>query len=201
MIAKEAFFSIQYGLFLLSAKDGEKDNVSVINTVMQITDNPKKIVIGVNKSSYNCEIIEKTGLFNVSILTESTPFETFKQFGFVSGRDTDKTAGMDLKRAENGVVYVDIHTNAYISAKVCEKIDCGTHMLFTADVTEAERLSSEKSVTYEYYHKNIKPAPQEKRVKGYVCKICGYVYEGDTLPDDFVCPWCKHGADDFEEMK
>ncbi len=201
MIAKEAFFKLQYGLFLLSTKDGEKDNVSVINTVMQITDNPKKIVIGVNKTSYNCEIIDKTGIFNVSILTESVPFETFKQFGFVSGRDQDKTAGMELKRAENGIVYFDRDTNAFISAKVCNKVDCGTHMLFIAEVTEAQVLSEDQSVTYDYYHKNIKPSPEAKKVKGYVCKICGYTYEGETLPEDFVCPWCKHGADDFEEMK
>ena len=201
MIAKEAFFNFQYGLFLLCTKNGEKDNISVINTVMQITDNPKKIVIGVNKSSYNCEIIEKTGKFNVCILTESVPFDVFKQFGFVSGRDTDKTAGMALKRSENGIVLVEEHTNAYISASVSEAVDCGTHMLFVADVTEAEILSEAPSVTYEYYHKHIKPAPEEKKVKGYVCKICGYVYEGENLPDDFVCPWCKHGADDFEEMR
>ena len=201
MIAKEAFFNLQYGLFLLSTRDGGKDNASVINTVMQITDNPKKIVIGVNKSSYNCEIIEKTDVFNVSILSEKVNFETFKQFGFASGRDQDKTAGMDLKRAENGIVYFDVNTNAFLSARVCEKVDCGTHMLFIAEITEAEVLSADRSITYEYYHKNIKPAPETKKAKGYVCKICGYTYEGETLPDDFVCPWCKHGADDFEEMK
>lgn len=201
MIAKEAFFKLQYGLFLLSTKLGEKDNASVINTVMQITDNPKKIVIGINKDSYNCEIIEKTGKFNVSVLTEKTPFDVFKQFGFVSGRDADKTAGMSLKRAENGIVYFEDYSNAFISASVVEKVDCGTHMLFVAEVTEAEVLSDEISVTYEYYHKNIKLVPEQKKAKGYVCKICGYVYEGENLPEDFVCPWCKHGADDFEEMK
>lgn len=200
MIAKEAFFNLQYGLYLLSTKDGEKDNVSVINTVMQITDNPKKIVIGINKSSYNCELIEKTNKFNVSVLTVKTSFDVFKQFGFVSGRDVDKTAGMELKRSENGIVYFDEYCNTFISAEVCEKVDCGTHMLFVADVTETEVLSNESSVTYEYYHKNIKEAPAAK-AKGYVCKICGYTYEGSELPADFVCPWCKHGADDFEEIK
>ena len=201
MIAKEAFFNVQYGLFLLSTNDEDRDNVSVINTVMQITDNPKRIVIGINKSSYNCEIIEKTGAFNISVLTEKTPFDVFKQFGFVSGREKDKTAGMALKRSENGIVYFDDYANSFISASVTEKVDCGTHFLFIADVTEAVVLSNENSVTYEYYHKNIKVVPGQKKEKGYVCKICGYVFEGEVLPDDFVCPWCKHGADDFEEMK
>jgi len=201
MIAKEAFFNLQYGLFLLSTNDEDRDNVSVINTVMQITDNPKRIVIGINKSSYNCEIIEKTGAFNISVLTEKTPFDVFKQFGFVSGREKDKTAGMALKRSENGIVYFDDYANSFISASVTEKVDCGTHFLFIADVTEAVVLSNENSVTYEYYHKNIKVVPEQKKEKGYVCKICGYVYEGEVLPDDFVCPWCKHGADDFVEMK
>ncbi len=201
MIAKEAFFKLQYGLFLLSTKLEEKDNASVINTVMQITDNPKKIVVGINKDSYNCEIIEKTGKFNVSVLTEKTPFDVFKQFGFVSGRDADKTAGMSLKRAQNGIVYFDEYANSFISASVVNKIDCGTHILFVAEVDEAEVLSDENSVTYEYYHQNIKVVPEQKKTKGYVCKICGYVYEGEVLPEDFVCPWCKHGADDFEEMK
>ena len=200
MIAKEAFFNLQYGLFLLSTKDGEKDNASVINTVMQITDNPKRIVIGVNKDSYNCEIINKTGEFNVSILTEKTTFEVFKQFGFVSGRDVDKTAGMNLKRAQNGIVYFDEYANAFMSASVVNKIDCGTHMLFVAEISEAEVLSEDNSVTYEYYHKNIKETTLQKKTKGYACKICGYVYEGEVLPEVFVCPWCKHGADDFEEI-
>lgn len=201
MIAKEAFFKLQYGLFLLSTRLGDKDNASVINTVMQITDNPKRIVVGINKDSYNFEIIEKTGKFNISILTENTPFEVFKQFGFVSGRDTDKTAGMNLKRSQNGIVYFDEYANTFISADVIEKVDCGTHMLFVGEVTEAEVLSEENSVTYEFYHKNIKVVPEQKKAKGYVCKICGYVYEGEELPADFICPWCKHGADDFEEMK
>ena len=134
-------------------------------------------------------------------MTEKTPFDVFKQFGFVSGREKDKTAGMALKRSENGIVYFDDYANSFISASVTEKVDCGTHFLFIADVTEAVVLSNENSVTYEYYHKNIKVVPEQKKEKGYVCKICGYVYEGEVLPDDFVCPWCKHGADDFEEMK
>ena len=178
MIAKEAFFNVQYGLFLLSTNDEDRDNVSVINTVMQITDNPKRIVIGINKSSYNCEIIEKTGAFNISVLTEKTPFDVFKQFGFVSGREKDKTAGMALKRSENGIVYFDDYANSFISASVTEKVDCGTHFLFIADVTEAVVLSNENSVTYEYYHKNIKVVPEQKKEKvTYVKSVDMYMKE------------------------
>ena len=200
-IDNTAMFKLSYGLFVLTANEGGKDNGCIINTAMQVTDIPKQICIAVNKKNLTCEMIMATGVFNVCVLTESTPFGIFERFGFVSGRDKNKFADLaDTRRTENGLLALTKNTNAFISAKVCQTVDCGTHMMFVAEVTEAEVLSSEKSVTYEYYFANIKPAPQ-KKAKGYVCKICGYVYEGETLPADFECPWCLHGAEDFEPIK
>ncbi len=206
MIEKEAMYKLTYGLFVLTVKDGEKQNGCIVNTVSMITDSPKRITVFVNKANYTEEILRKTGQLNVSILTESTPFEVFKQFGFCSGRDTDKFAGKSYPKAENGIYYIPEHTNALLSAKVIDCYDYGTHTLFVAEVTEAKTLSDEKSVTYEYYQSHIKPKPQaapqtaEKSEGKWVCKICGYVHEGDELPDDFICPWCKHPASDFEKI-
>ncbi len=197
---KEALFKITYGLFVLSTRDGEKDNGCIINTAMQVTDTPLQIAVAVNKSNYTLEMIEKSGVFNVSILSENTPFSVFENFGFKSGRTEDKfTDFANKKRAQNGVYYITEYTNAFISAKVVQTIDCGTHIMFIGEVTEAEILSDKPSVTYDYYFKNIKPKPEAKKT-GYVCKICGYVYEGEPLPDDFICPLCKHPASDFEKL-
>ncbi len=204
-IEKNAMFRLSYGLFVLSSVEFGKDNGCIINTVMQITDEPKRIVVGVNKSNRTHEMIDATGVFNVSVLTESTPFDVFERFGFQSGRDADKFADLPVVRTENWVRYLPEHTNAVLSGEVIRKIDCGTHTLFIADVTEAKVLSDEPSVTYDYYFQHIKPkpaaAPSEAGKKKWVCQICGYVYEGDELPADFVCPLCKHGADDFELME
>ncbi|MBP3292644.1 MAG: flavin reductase, partial [Clostridia bacterium] len=165
----------------------------------------KRIAVGVNKRNRTHDMIDATGVFNVSVLTESTPFDVFQRFGFQSGRDVDKFAGLPAERSENWVRYLPEHTNAVLSGEVIQKIDCGTHTLFIADVTEAKVLSDEPSVTYDYYFKHIKPkpaaAPTESGKKKWVCQICGYVHEGDELPADFVCPLCKHGADDFELME
>ena len=201
-IEQKALFSLSYGLFVLTAKD-EKDNGCIINTVMQITNTPNRIIVGVNKANYTHDMIMKTGEFNVSVLTESAPFEVFKRFGFASGKDTDKFDGFtDVNRSENGIYYITSNTNAFISGKVINAVDCDTHTMFVADIPEAKSLSDEASVTYDYYFKHIKPKPEaEQKKKGYVCKICGYVYEGENLPSDFICPWCKHGADDFEPLK
>lgn len=204
MVEKEALYKLTYGLFVLTTKDGDKQNGCIVNTVSMITDTPKRITVYVNKLNYTEELIRKTGEFNVSVLTESTPFDVFKQFGFVSGRDTDKFAGATYPTAENGIYYIPEHTNALLSGKVIASHDYGTHTLFVAEVTEARTLSSEKSVTYEYYQNNIKPKPQaakaeETKTEKWVCKICGYVHEG-ALPDDFVCPWCNHPAEDFERV-
>ncbi len=205
MIEKEAMYKLTYGLFVLTTKTDEKQNGCIVNTVSMITDNPKRITVFVNKANYTEELIRTTGVFNASVLTESAPFDIFKQFGFSSGRDTDKFAGKAYPTTENGIYYIPEHTNAVISAKVVGVHDYGTHTLFVAEVTEAKTLSNEKSVTYEYYQSNIKPKPQAPKaeesqgVEKWVCKICGYTHEG-PLPDDFVCPWCKHPASDFEKI-
>ena len=208
MVEKEAMYTLTYGLFVLTTTDGEKQNGCIVNTVSMITDNPKRITVFVNKANYSEELLRKTGVFNVSVLTESAPFEIFKQFGFQSGRDVDKFEGGRYETSENGLYYLPAHTNAVLSGKVIDCYDYGTHTLFVAEVTEAKKLSNEKSVTYEYYQSNIKPKPatpktEEKVEDGkhkWVCKICGYTHEGETLPDDFICPWCKHPAEDFEQV-
>ncbi len=197
-----AFFKLSYGLFVLTAREGEKDNGCIINTAQLLTDTPKRITIAVNKQNLTHDMILRTGVFNVSVLTEKVPFKVFQHFGFQSGRDTDKFAGWQGPRSANGLCYLPEYTNALLSGRVISTADYGTHTLFVAEVTEARILSEEPSVTYSYYFQHIKPKPQPQaeKKKGFVCKICGYVYEGDTLPEDFVCPLCKHGAADFEPL-
>jgi flavin reductase (DIM6/NTAB) family NADH-FMN oxidoreductase RutF/rubredoxin len=199
-----AMFKLSYGLFVLTAKDGDKDNGCIINTAAQLTDKPARISVTVNKANFTCQMIAKTGEFNVSVLTESAPFAVFERFGFHGGKDTDKFAGCGYSdRAGNGIRYVPEHVNGVISAKVRETVDCGTHTLFIADVTGAVVLSDEASVTYRYYFDNIKPKPkapaEQGKEKAFVCRICGYVHKGD-LPEGFICPICKHGAGDFEPL-
>ena len=202
-IDNNAMFKLSYGLFVLSAKDGDKANGCIINTAAQLTDTPKRINIAVNKNNYTHDMIMKTGEFNVSVLSEAVPFKVFQHFGFQSGRTVDKFADYaDQAVSSNGIPYLTGCTNAFISAKVVECYDYGSHTLFVADVTEAQVLSDVPSVTYAYYFDHIKPKPiptTEKKV-GWVCKICGYVYEGEELPADFICPLCKHGAEDFEKL-
>lgn len=201
MIKKEALFKIGYGLYVLTARSNDFDNGCIINTVMQVTDTPLRVCICVNKENFTHDMIMETKKFNVSCLTEAAEFKVFERFGFKSGKTDNKFEGFsDALRSSNGILYINKNTNAFISCEVVSTTDLGTHTMFIADVTESEILSNENSVTYDYYFKNIKPAPQSKK-KGYVCKICGYVYEGETLPEDFICPWCKHGASDFEEIK
>jgi len=200
VIDTKAMFKLSYGLFVLSAKDGNKDNGCIINTVTQITEKPLRISIAVNKANFTHDMIINTKEFNVSILTESVPFRVFEHFGFHSGKDTEKFAGYgNCKRAANGICYLTANVNAVISAKVAESFDYGTHTLFIADVTQSFMLSDEPSVTYQYYFNNIKPKPQlpKDAKKGFICNICGYVYEGEALPADYICPLCKHGPDDF----
>ena len=202
MIENNALFKLSYGLFVVSVKDGEKQNGCIINTAMQVTDNPKIIQIAVNKANYTNEILKKTGEFNISVLDVTTPFSIFERFGFKSGRDTDKLNGFsDIDKTENGIFYLTKYTNAVISAKVIQTVEFETHTVFFAEVQEAKVLSDTESVTYQYYFDNIKPKPQPQKKKGWVCKICGYVYEGEELPEDFVCPWCKHPAFDFEPIE
>ena len=201
MIEKEAMYKLTYGLFVLTTTDGEKQNGCIVNTVSMITDNPKRITVFVNKANYTEELLRKTGVFNVSVLTEKTPFDIFKQFGFASGRDTDKFANTAYPKTENGLYYIPEYANAVLSGKVIDAYDYGTHTLFVAEVTEGKVLSSVQSVSYEYYLSNIKPKPQAEKsnTEKWVCKICGYVHEGE-MPDDFICPWCKHPKEDFERI-
>ena len=195
--------SIGYGLYVLTARDAEKDNVCIINVVAQLTDEPMRMLISVNKKNLTHDMILKTGRFNVSLLTEETPMRVIQHFGFQSGRDVNKFENCEAEhRSENGLLYVPKFTNAYISGKVVSTNDLGTHTLFIAEITEAVKLGDTPSLTYSYYQKNIKPSPaqpaaDETKVTRWVCQICGYVYEGENIPDDFVCPWCKHGKADF----
>ncbi|MCI5623364.1 MULTISPECIES: flavin reductase [Anaerostipes] len=198
---KNAMYKLSYGLFVLSAKNGEKDNGCIVNTVQQVTTSPNRILVAVNKGNFTHDMIMETGTFNVSILSEEATFDTFKHFGFQSGRDVDKLEKFDdYQRADNGIIYLTKGANAYLCAKVFHSIDMGSHTLFLADVTDGDVLNDTESVTYAYYHKNIKPKPEKTKKTGWRCKICGYVYEGEELPADFICPICKHGAEDFEKI-
>ena len=203
-IEPNALFKLSYGLFVLTARDGGKDNGCIINTVTQLTDTPKRLTIAVNKQNYTHDMIMKTGIFNVSVLTEEAPFKLFQHFGFHSGRDTDKFSDFaDAERSENGLYRLNRYANAFLSCKVVDTYDYGTHTLFVADITEARVLNNAPSITYAYYFAHTKPKPQpaDPDKKGWICKICGYVYEGEILPPDFICPLCKHGAADFEPLK
>lgn len=199
-----ALFNLSYGLYVLTAREDGRDCGCIVNTVTQLTENPTRIAVSVNKQNFTNEVIQRTGVFNVSVLTEAATMDLFRHFGFQSGRDVDKFAGRTDPTSENGLRYIDGPANALISGKVEQAIDCGTHMLYIALVTEARKLSDAPSMTYAYYFANVKPKPQpkpaEKPRRGFVCRICGYFYEGDELPPDFICPLCKHGAADFEPV-
>lgn len=197
---QSAMYQLTYGLFVLSAKEGNKNNGCIINTAGQVTTTPNRITIAVNKQNLTHDMVKTTGVFNVSILDESVPFSYFENFGFQSGRTVEKFEGMDYAVSENGLMYLPSHTAAFLSGKVVDTMDLGSHTLFLADVTDGDVLSGKNPVTYSYYQANIKPKPTETPKKGYRCKICGYVYEGEPLPEDFICPICKHGADDFEKI-
>ena len=199
-IDPSALFKLGYGLYVVTCNDGKKDNGLIVNTVMQVTNNPDRIVVAINKQNYSHDVIKESGIMNVNCLTEAAPFAVFEAFGFKSGRDTDKFAGCSPEKSENQLVVLPRYINAFLSLKVESYTDMESHGMFVCTVTESRVISSEPSMTYAYYHANVKPKPQPAKKKGYVCKICGYVYEGDTLPEDFVCPWCKHGASDFEEI-
>lgn len=205
-IEPAAMFKFSYGLFVLTARDENKDNGCIINTAIQLTDNPKRMIIAVNKANCTHDMIYKTKRFNISVLSENVSMDTIKRFGFQSGRDTDKFAGFEsLARSSNGLYYVTEDTNAVMSGKVIVSCDYDTHTLFVAEIEEAKVLSGEPSVTYAYYFEHIKPKPlpkamTEEKKGGWVCKICGFVYEGDELPPDYICPICKHGASDFERL-
>lgn len=199
-----ALFKIGYGLYVLTAHENGKDNGCIINTVMQVTSDPCMIAIAVNKNNYTNGMISRTRKFNVSTLAEGAKFEIFKHFGFQSGKEVNKfEAFSDVKRSPNGVLYITQDTNSYMSAYVQQEIDLKTHTMFIGQLVGSECFSDIPTVTYDYYHKNIKPKPEKQfdiQKKGWRCKICGYVYEGEELPPDFICPLCKHGVQDFERI-
>jgi flavin reductase (DIM6/NTAB) family NADH-FMN oxidoreductase RutF len=196
----KALWNIGYGLYVVTSHDGKKDNGLIVNTVIQVTNTPERIAVTINKQNYSHDIIKETGKMNVNTLTVEAPFKVFQAFGFVSGRDTDKFKDCTPNRSENGLVVLPKYINSYMSLAVEEYIDLGTHGMFICSITEADVVSDLETMTYTYYQKNVKPKPEVKKVKGYVCKICGYVHEGETLPEDFICPLCKHGASDFEPI-
>ena len=196
-----ALFKIGYGLYVITSNDGKKDNGLIVNTVAQVTSQPNRIAVTINKMNYSHHVIEQTGILNLNCLSEDAPFSVFENFGFQSGRTADKFAGQTLSRTDNGLVMLRKHVNAVMSLKVVQSIDLGTHGMFICDVTEARVISNVPSMTYAYYHAHVKPQPKTEGKKGFVCKICGYVYEGEELPEDFVCPLCKHGAADFEPIQ
>ncbi len=197
-----ALFKIGYGLYVVTTKDGDKDNGCIVNTVSQLTDNPFRVAVNINKANYTYHIVKQTGILNVNCLSVKAPFQIFKNFGFQSGRTADKFADMpDPMRSDNGLIFLDRYINAFMSLKVEQYVDLDTHGMFICTVTEARVISDEETMTYTYYQKNVKPKPETAGKKGFVCKICGYVYEGDELPEDIVCPLCKHGAADFEPIQ
>ena len=196
-----ALFRIGYGLYVVTSNDGSKDNGLIVNTVTQVTNTPNRVAVCINKQNYSHHIIKQTGLMNVNCLSTEAPFSVFESFGFRSGRTVDKFEGSEVLRSDNGLVFLPKYINAFMSLRVEQYVDLDTHGMFICEVTEARVISDKPTMTYTYYQENVKPKPETQGKKGYVCKVCGYVYEGDELPDDFVCPLCKHGAADFEEIK
>jgi len=195
-----ALFNIGYGLYVVTSNDGKKDNGLIVNTVTQVTNTPNRIAVTINKENYSHHIIKQTGKMNINCLAESAPFHVFEVFGFQSGRNVDKFADCEPLRSDNGLIFLPRHINSFMSLQVEQYIDLDTHGMFICSVTEARVISDMPTMTYTYYQENVKPKPETEGKKGYVCKVCGYVYEGETLPDDYVCPLCKHGAADFEPI-
>ena len=195
-----ALFKIGYGLYVVTSNDGKKDNGLIVNTVTQVSDNPNLVAVNINKTNYSHHVIKQTGKMNVNCLSIDAPFSVFENFGFQSGRTADKFAGWDTVRSDNGLIILPKYINAAFSLKVEQYVDLGTHGMFICSVTEARVMSDRDTMTYTYYLDNVKPKPQTEGKKGFVCKVCGYIYEGEELPEDFICPLCKHGAVDFEPI-
>ena len=196
----KALFKIGYGLYVVTSKDDKKDNGIIVNSVTQVTDSPNRVAVCINKQNYSHHIIKQTGIMNVNCLSIDAPFEIFKRFGFQSGRNVDKFEGFEPLHSDNGLAFLPKYINAFMSLKVEQYLDLETHGMFICSVTEARVISDQETMTYNYYQANVKPKPETEGKKGYVCKVCGYVYEGDELPEDYVCPLCKHGAADFEKI-
>ena len=197
----KALFNIGYGLYVVTSNDGVKDNGLIVNTVSQLTSSPNRVAVAINKDNYSHHVIKQTGIMNVNCLSTEAPFSVFQNYGFRSGRSADKFEGVAELRSDNGLRFLPQFINSFMSLKVEQYIDMGTHGLFICSVTEARVISKAETMTYTYYQNNVKPKPETDGKKGFVCKVCGYVYEGDELPEDFVCPLCKHGAADFEPLK
>ena len=195
-----ALQNIGYGLYVVTSNDGSKDNGLIVNTVSQVTDSPNRIAVTINKQNYSHHVIKQTGILNVNCLDATAPFDVFQNFGFQSGRNTDKFAGIEELRSDNGLRFLPRHINAFMSLKVENYVDLGTHGMFICSITEARVISPKESMTYAYYHANVKPQPETEGKKGFVCKVCGWVYEGEELPEDIICPLCKHGYADFEPI-
>ncbi|MBQ8869541.1 MAG: flavin reductase [Oscillospiraceae bacterium] len=196
-----ALFNIGYGLYVVTSNDGKKDNGLIVNTVTQVTNTPNRLAVTINKENYSHHVIKQTGKMNINCLTVDAPFAVFEQFGFKSGRNANKFENCEPLRSDNGLVFLPRYINSFMSLKVEQYVDLDTHGMFICSVTESRVISDRETMSYTYYQNNVKPKPQTDGVKGYVCKVCGYVYEGEELPEDFVCPLCKHGAADFEEIK
>ncbi len=196
-----ALFKIGYGLYVVTSSDGKKDNGLIVNTVSQVTNTPNRIAVTINKQNYSHHVIQQTGVMNVNCLSTEAPFSVFECYGFRSGRNVDKFEGQQVHRSDNGLVFLSQYINAFMSLKVEQYVDLDTHGMFICTVTEARVISDAETMTYTYYQNNVKPKPETAGKKGFVCKVCGYVYEGDELPEDFVCPLCKNGAADFEPLK
>lgn len=195
-----ALFKIGYGLYVVTSNDGKKDNGLIVNTVSQVTDSPNRVAVCINKANYSHHVIRQTGIMNVNCLSTEAPFKVFQNFGFQSGRNVDKFAGCEPLRSDNGLVFLPRYINAFMSLKVEQYVDLDTHGMFICTVTEARVISNVETMTYTYYQSNVKPKPDTEGKKGFVCTVCGYIYEGDELPDDFICPLCKHGVADFEPI-
>ena len=196
-----ALFNIGYGLYVVTSNDGKKDNGLIVNTVTQVTNTPNRIAVTINKENYSHHVIKQTGVMNINCLSTDAPFAVFETFGFKSGRNTDKFADCTPLRSDNGLVFLPRYINSFMSLKVEQYVDLDTHGMFICSITESRVISQTETMTYTYYQNNVKPKPETEGKKGYVCKICGYVYEGDELPDDFICPLCKHGVADFEPIE
>ncbi|MBQ2682837.1 MAG: flavin reductase, partial [Thermoguttaceae bacterium] len=196
----KALFKIGYGLYVVTSNDGKKDNGLIVNTISQVTSTPNRVAVCINKQNYSHHVIKQTGVMNVNCLSTDAPFSVFETYGFQSGRGVDKFAGTDMPRSDNGLIFLPQYVNALMSLKVEQVIDLDTHGMFICSVTEARVLSDKETMTYNYYQQHVKPRPKTEGKKGWVCKICGYVHEGEELPDDFICPLCKHGAADFERI-
>lgn len=195
-----ALFRLGYGLYVVTSRDGEKDNGLIVNTVTQLTDNPNRVAVNINKANYSHDMIKKTGVMNVNCLSVEAPFKVFERFGFQSGREADKFEGWNMLRADNGVAFLPKYINAFLALKVEQYVDLDTHGMFICTVTEARVMNDKETMTYTYYQKHVKPKPQTEGKKGFVCVVCGYIYEGEELPDDYICPLCKHGVADFEPI-